>query len=78
MTNFTITPEEIDIEDSEELLMTYQFGSQTATHYFCSRCGIFTFVLTRLNPGEYRVNLGCLDGINSNTISTYVYDGENL
>lgn len=78
MTNFTIPPTDIEIEDSNDLLTAYQFGSQTATHYFCSQCGIFTFVQTRLNPGEYRVNLGCLGEIDSYTMPVLVYDGKNL
>ena len=78
MTNFTISPEDLKIDDKKELLSSYQFGDCIATHYFCSQCGIFTFVETRLNPGQFRVNLGCIDEIDSFTLPIIIFDGENL
>ena len=78
MTNFTIPPENFEMKVSTESLSTYQFGDKVAKHYYCNRCGIFTFVGTRLNPGEIRVNLGCIDGINSFNIPLVLFDGEGL
>ena len=78
MTNFTIPPENFKMQGSTESLSTYQFGDKIAKHYFCNRCGVFTFVETRLNPGEIRVNLGCIDEINSFDIPSELYDGEEL
>ncbi|MEM8857675.1 MAG: GFA family protein [Chloroflexota bacterium] len=78
MTNFTIPPADINIHDKNSLLSTYQFGSGIAKHYFCSRCGIFTFVATRLNPGELRVNVGCIDGIDSFTLPIILFDGNSI
>ena len=78
MTSTTIAPENIDILDREGALSTYQFGTNTARHHFCSRCGIHTFVETRLNPGHYRVNLGCVDGLDALRIPEEIYDGKSL
>ena len=78
MTNFTIAPEHITIEVENESLSTYQFGSKVAKHHFCNRCGIFTFVETRLNPGQFRVNLGCVDGLNSFDLPVELYDGASI
>ena len=60
MTTTTIAPGQIEVSDPEDALMTYQFGTMTARHFFCSRRGIHTFVETRLNLGHFRVNLGCV------------------
>jgi hypothetical protein len=53
----------IDITQGRELLRLYQFNSNTAKHYFCSRCGIYTHHQRRSNPKEYGVNVACLEGI---------------
>lgn len=78
MTTTTIPPECIEISDPEGVLTTYQFGTKTARHHFCSRCGIHTFVETRLNPGHYRVNLGCVDEIDAMRLPEDLYDGKSL
>jgi hypothetical protein len=47
-----------------EVLKMYQFNTNTARHYFCSNCGIYTHHQRRLNPNEYGYNVGCLEGVN--------------
>ncbi len=47
----------------EDKLTLYQWNTQVAKHYFCRICGIYTHHQRRSNPGEYGVNVGCLDGI---------------
>ena len=78
MTTVTIAPKDIEIIADKGVLSTYQFGSMTARHHFCSKCGIHTFVETRLNPGHYRFNLGCVDGINALRLPEQLYDGKAL
>ena len=78
MTSFTILPDHLSIVDKEHSLSVYQFGSAVAKHYFCGRCGIFTFVETRLNPNEYRVNLGCIDQLDSFALPVTLFDGESI
>jgi len=46
-----------------DLLGLYQFNTQTAKHYFCSRCGIYTHHQRRSNPAEMGINVGCIDGL---------------
>lgn len=53
----------LDILAGEEALRVYQFGTDTAKHYFCSTCGIYTHHQRRSNPNEYGVNVACLQGI---------------
>jgi len=53
----------ITIEQGEDALSVYQFNSGTAKHYFCSKCGIYTFHQRRSNNAQYGVNVACLEGI---------------
>ena len=78
MTTTTVAPEHIKICDPESVLTTYQFGTMTARHHFCNRCGIHTFVETRLNPGHFRINLGCVDKLDVTRLPEDIYDGALL
>ena len=78
LTEFTVAPGDITIEVDGTALSSYAFDSKVAKHHFCNVCGIFTFVETRLNPGEYRINLGCVEGVNIFKLPIEIYDGESL
>lgn len=54
----------IHILQGHEVLKLYQFNTQTAKHYFCSVCGIYTHHQRRSNPQQYGYNVGCLEGVN--------------
>jgi hypothetical protein len=45
----------------EAELAEYRFGSDTARHLFCRRCGVKSFYVPRSNPDGYSVNVRCLD-----------------
>ncbi|SPF78070.1 GFA family protein [Pseudoprimorskyibacter insulae] len=60
-----------------ENLTLYQFGTNTARHYFCKTCGIYTHHQRRSNPLEYGVNLGALEGINPRDYDIGWVDGVN-
>lgn len=49
--------------EGENALTLYQFNTNAAKHYFCSKCGIYTHHQRRSNPNEYGVNAACLQGI---------------
>lgn len=53
----------IEILAGADMLSLYQFGTMTAKHHFCSRCGIYTHHQRRSNPRQYGINLACLDGL---------------
>jgi hypothetical protein len=44
-------------------LTLYQFNTNSAKHYFCSKCGIYTHHQRRSNPNEYGVNAACIENI---------------
>lgn len=54
----------IQVVKGADVLRTYQFNTNTAKHYFCSICGIYTHHQRRSNPEEYGFNVGCLEGVN--------------
>ena len=53
----------ITILAGQNFLTLYQFNTQSAKHYFCSKCGIYTHHQRRSNPRQYGVNVACLEGI---------------
>lgn len=53
----------VEILAGEEALSLYQFNTNTARHYFCSKCGIYTHHQRRSNPNEIGVNVACLEGV---------------
>jgi hypothetical protein len=54
----------IKIIKGQEFLKLYLFNTNTAKHYFCSNCGIYTHHQRRSNTNEYGFNIGCLEGVN--------------
>jgi hypothetical protein len=52
---------QLTILQGEEALSLYQWNTQRAKHYFCSRCGIYPFHRKRAAPDHYGVNVFCLD-----------------
>jgi hypothetical protein len=54
---------DINIVQGEHALTLYQFNTNTAKHYFCSKCGVYTHHQRRSNPQQYGVNVACLAGV---------------
>lgn len=78
MSAFTLAPNEINIESEDGKLSLYQFDTNIAKHYFCNSCGIYPFHETMRKPGHYRVNLGCLDEVDTNAMKVEIFDGKSL
>lgn len=73
---YTIKKEDLIIK--EESLTFYQAGEKRAKQYFCKQCGIQTFNESATKPGNYRVNLGCLDKIDTFSLEYDIFDGVSL
>ncbi|WP_338663693.1 GFA family protein [Pararoseomonas sp. SCSIO 73927] len=56
-------PDGVRVLSGEEALGTYSFNTGTAKHHFCTRCGIYTHHQRRSTPGQFGVNLACLEGM---------------
>jgi len=54
---------DITVTKGEEALTLYQFNTHEAKHYFCSKCGIYTFHQRRSVPDQYGVNVACIEGM---------------
>ena len=62
----------------EEFLRLYQFNTNTAKHYFCSNCGIYTHHNPRSNPAMTGFNVGCVDDIDIFKLENVaIIDGQN-
>lgn len=61
-----------------EDLTLYQFNTRMARHFFCRHCGIYPFHQTRKDPGLWRVNVGCLEGVDPYALESSVSDGASL
>ena len=73
-----VGPEDLKIIKGEDLLKIYQYHTNTAKHYFCSNCGIYTHHNPRSNPKMYGINVACLEGVDPfklNDVS--INDGKN-
>ncbi|MEW8323321.1 MAG: GFA family protein [Candidatus Thiodiazotropha taylori] len=78
MSSEAIPPEQFNYESDDQMLGSYQFGLKTARHYFCQKCGIYTFHETARMPGHFRVNLGCVEGVDPFTLEYDLFDGKHL
>ena len=78
MSSEIIDPDKLKMEVEEGALGIYQFGLKTAKHYFCNKCGIYPFHETARKPGHFRVNLGCLDEVDTFSLESDLFDGKHL
>jgi hypothetical protein len=46
----------------DQSLSEYRFHTETARHFFCKTCGIYTFHRKRVTPDYFGVNVFCLEG----------------
>jgi hypothetical protein len=78
MTPETIPQQNLNIVADDDVLGLYQFGARSAKHFFCKNCGIYTFHETARAPGHYRINLGCIDDLDTDGFEVDVFDGKHL
>lgn len=78
MSEFTLSPDELDIKVEGDNLGLYQFDSKIAEHFFCKNCGIYPFHVTMRKPGHYRVNLGCVDDVDTFNLEVSIFDGKSI
>jgi hypothetical protein len=69
---------DLNFTQGEDRLTLYQFKTNTAKHYFCSICGIYTHHQRRSDPNEFGVNVACLEGVSPFDFTVVpVFDGVN-
>ena len=55
--------DDLQVTHGSEALTLYTFNTGEAKHYFCSKCGIYTFHQRRSSPDQYGVNVACIEGM---------------
>ncbi len=70
-------PEDFEALDGLDALTLYQFGDHDVDHYFCKTCGIHPFHDATAKPGHYRVNLGCIEGLDPLALEVNLIDGRS-
>ena len=58
----TAKKEDFRLVAGADNLSLYQWNTNTARHYFCKTCGIYTHHWRRSAP-QYGFNLGCVEGV---------------
>lgn len=66
------------IINGADALALYQFNTRTARHFFCKICGVYPFHQTRKDPKAWRVNIGCLIGVDAYSLESSVANGASL
>ena len=56
-------------------LTQYTFGTHTARHLFCKRCGITAFYIPRSNPDGFGVTAACIDQGTVRSLEVCAFDG---
>jgi len=73
-----IPQQALKIEADANDIGLYQFDNNVAKHYFCKTCGIYTHNETLRAPGHMRVNLGCIEEVDTSDLEIMTFDGKNL
>ena len=69
---------DLAIESGKDLLKEYRFNTNVAVHYFCKRCGIYTFHKMRKFSDKYALNAGCLEGVDLKTLRPTDIEGAKI
>ena len=65
--------------DDRSDLGTYLWNEKVLRNYFCKTCGIFTYIADGEDAKDgYRVNLGCVQGLDTLALEITVIDGHSL
>jgi len=77
MSDGWFTPDTMSVAGTDALAL-YQFGDRDMNHWFCRTCGVYPFADPTAKPGQYRVNLGCVDGIDPFALEIRLIDGASF
>jgi hypothetical protein len=61
---YAIAKSHVRVVKGQDMLSIYQWGTQTAKHYFCMRCGIYTHHRRFVDPSQFGLNVAAIEGIN--------------
>lgn len=61
-----------------DVLSEYNWNTRIARHFFCSKCGIYTFHRKRSMPDHYGINVNCLAGVDLTGRPIRLADGTGM
>ena len=73
-----ISKENFKLLEGSENLSLYQFNTEIAKHFFCTKCGIYTHHNRKSDPNGMGVNLGCVEGLDPMEFDVIQFDGKKL
>jgi hypothetical protein len=75
-----VTPENFALRAGGEELTDYQFNRKVIHHQFCPVCGVESFARGTKPDGTaiVAVNVRCLEGVDTGTLSPTPFDGKRL
>jgi len=73
-----VEPEDMLSLQGKDELSVYIFGHRMVNHYFCKHCGVHPFHEPVEQPGRYRINLGCVSGIDPSMLEIGLIDGKSF
>ena len=68
----------LEILSGKDVLSLYQWNTRRAEHYFCSRCGIYTFHRKRSEPDHYGLNVFCLENFDPASVPVRATEGVGM
>ncbi|WP_245321632.1 hypothetical protein [Bradyrhizobium sp. LTSPM299] len=66
------------ILSDEDLLSAYAWNTHRAKHFFCSRCGVYTFHRKRAAPDHFGINVFCLENFDIGSFPIRATDGVGM
>ena len=76
MSSMYIPAEDFTPLEDPSLVADYRFADRDVNHLFCRRCGVYPY------HGDedfgYRVNLGCVEGLDPLSLDVSIIDGRSL
>jgi hypothetical protein len=69
-----------ELKSGREDLKSYKFNREVIDHVFCTTCGIKPFAYGTSPDGTETsaINVRCLEGVDTSSLTTYAYDGKNM
>jgi hypothetical protein len=78
--HWAVPTDKLRVLTPEEKISTYTFGQERIKHRFCPTCGVQTFSVGAIRPGNPMavVNVRCLDGVDITSLPLKHFDGRSL
>jgi hypothetical protein len=66
----------LDTLEGLDALNVYRWGDRLVNNWFCPTCGVYPFHNVTTDSEKFRVNLGCIDGLDHYALPVTIVDGK--